>query len=711
MRGFYYLKFTLALAFVAIACCSMQAATIDSKQALTLASKFLSSSNQSKFMSASSSLMLTHTEFSTAQPQTADYYIFNANDGSAFVIVSGDDRAEEILAYGEGAIDLQNLPINMQAMLDNYKRQMEYLHAHPGLQVSKSMAASSLNVAPLLPSQWSQGTPYNNLCPTSKGKQCVTGCIATSLAQVMYYWKFPNELPDLMGYTTYSLEITMPDLPPVTLDWDEMIDNYSGPYNPSQADAVATLMLYCGQSCYMDYTTTGSGANCMNQWIATQMFGYNPASSVMNRNEYSAEDWHALMQEDLAGNYPILYAGFTQSGSGHSFVIDGFDGSRYHINWGWGGSSDGYFALDAFDPGNSSFSEGQQMIHQLYPEGFGTPVVPYDFEVDGICYKRHGNEVAVANSSVLYNSYSGEITIPDHVTYNGESLTVTAIGNNAFRDCHQLSSVTLPSTIKTIGKYAFSKCTILQSIIIPSSVVKIDYGAFADCYRLNNLVLNNGIQEIGYYAFEYCTYLRSITLPSSLSTISDCSFIGSGLTRINTGEGVTSIGNFAFAFCDRLTTLTIGNNVTSIGTAAFYDCSSLKTVTLGLLVDSIAPMAFNGCYALKSFTAPSEYVPLVEDVECFSDITYSVCTLYVPEEWIEDYMYAGVWELFEHIVGIDTSAIRGDVNGDGEVNIADVNDIIDAILTGNVQTSYDLTGDEEVNIADVNAIIDLILNN
>ena len=700
----------LVLGLAALMSLNAWAASVDAVAAGATAKRFIQSSRAGRpAANRVADMRLVQARPSSVDARLNDYYVFNATDGSTFVIVAGDDRAMPVLAYGDGAIDMDDIPCNMQWMLDHYKEQMDWLLAHPEAEV-RLPAPKAVVIAPLLPCNWYQTEPYNWLCPVNKGKHCVTGCVATAMAQVMYYWKYPDNLPDLIGYTTYSLGIVMPDIPPVTLDWDNMLDSYAMSYTQEQGDAVATLMRYCGQASYMDYTPTGSGAICDDQVVAMRMFGYNPATLLLHRERYSYEEWDAMMLADLEAHCPILYAGNTPE-SGHAFVIDGYKNNRYHINWGWAGSSNGYFAIDAF----MDFTSNQVMINQLYPFEFGVDIAPYDFEVDGIYYKKcDEGSVKVANRDELFNSYSGTVNIPSQVTSGGVTYQVTAIGNGAFRNSKTLKKVTIPSTVTKIGKYAFMDCMSLTSVNIPSSVKVIDYAAFENCMGLTSINLPEGLEEIGYYAFAVCGRLSGVKIPNSVTSLGDGAFYGCySLKSLDIGDGVEKVSYTAFAFCENLTTAAIGNGAKLIDAAAFYDCTRLEQITVGEGVDSIGDLAFDGCLALSRLIMHPELPPLTASEDCFDGAIYDKATVYVADEWImEDYRWADVWILFSNfdlMENLPGGGMPGDVNGDGEISIADINALIDAILTGEESSSFDVNGDGEVNIADINAVIDLIL--
>ena len=701
---------SLVMAALALTTMSAVAASVDGAAARLTAARFMQSREAGRLMSGQTVLQLTSVRQSAVNDRLADYYVFNTS-GGGFVVVAGDDRASEVLAYGDQAFDPDDVPCGLQWLLDLYSKEIDYLHANPDARVKAPAVTSRQVVSPLLPCNWSQGEPYNLQCPLYKGQRTVTGCVATAMAQVMYYWRWPAELPDLIGYHTNSYGLTIPDLPPTTLDWDNMLDDYLD-YAPVHGDAVATLMRYCGQACYMDYGTDGSGANCTDQVVAMRMFKYNPACLLKYRDQYDATEWHGMMQADLAAYHPILYSGFGDGG-GHAFVVDGFDGSKYHINWGWAGTANGYFALDAFDPGNMSFSSGQQMINQLYPYEYGVSTAPYDFEVDGICYKCRDGGVTVVNREARCGDYSGRVVIPSTVDYEGTTYEVTAIGNNAFRNCSRMGAVVIPSTVKRIGKYAFANCYNLASVVVPSSVKVIDYGAFSDCFRLSSVALNNGLEEIGYYAFENCYMLSRLNIPSSVKSLGvGAMFACISMSQVNIGDGVEAVGKHTFALCESLTDAVIGHGAHLIDEEAFYGCSRLTNLTIGSSMDSIGARAFKGCKMLRKIVAWPELPPLATDDDCFEQEAYDNGIVYVIDEFaMEDYRWAEpCWTWFSDFGLIsDLQDLTGDVNGDGEITVADVNAIVEAILGHGSTPACDVNGDGEITVADINVVIDIIL--
>ena len=685
----------------------MWAAPVDEAAAAQCASQFLGQqaySGRIKAAPQASALRLARVEL--GKQGMPVYYLFNTDD--SFVIVAGDDRAAPVLGYGDNPLDPEAMPCNLQGLLSVYKSQIEWLQVHPDARAPGRAPASTTVVEPLLSCTWSQSAPYYDLCPMVKGKHCVTGCIATAMAQVMYYWHYPSELPDLHSYITGYYHIPVPALPVTTVQWDDMLDGYSMPYTEAQGLSVATLMRYCGQATSMEYGTDGSGSGSWNQLSGLLLFGYNQTTRLLHRDDYETDEWNAMMLEDLSLGRPILYTG-SGEGGGHAYVVDGYDGYMYHINWGWEGSWNGYFMLDAFDVGDMSFSWGQTMLYRLHP---GEDVPVYDIDVDGVCYKLNGSEATVTTRERSYGSYRGAVVIPDVVTSGGVTYRVTAIGNDAFKNCSRLVSVTLPSTLKRIGKYAFKNCSALRSIIIPDNVTEIGDLAFLNCSAMTSVTLGRKLESIGYYAFYGCSAIRRLDVPSSVKFIDEAAFkYCYRMNQLTIGNGLEQIGDEAFASCWSLRQAVIGNKLKVISTDLFFGCVSLEDVTLGKLVDSIAPGAFTECTSLRTLKMLPLMPPVVANEECFPEQSYSQTSLIVPSASFEDYYCTDVWTLFDNIICFDDVAVNGDVNGDGEVNIADVNAVIDAILSGMGEAeSFDVNGDGEVNIADVNAVVDIILS-
>lgn len=303
---------------------------------------------------------------------TSPYYVFPFGENKGFAIVSGDDDMPEIVGYADhGTYDANNMPAAMAAFLNNYRATIEAVKqgnasAIKNIAEAKALRANNTRattaVSPLLGDiKWNQSTPYNNMCPKYDDTNLsATGCVATAMAQVMMYWKYPNELKaDIQGYKTSTHELTVAgELKGQKYDWENMLPSYySGNYNQTQADAVAKLMLHCGKAVEMDYGEE-SGAIVTPGRLA-KYFGYDSDLMLdLSRTCFTLAEWTAIIDKELQAKRPILYSGRTTNG-GHQFVCDGSDGNGlYHINWGWGGYQDGYFDITILNPGQGGIGAG-----------------------------------------------------------------------------------------------------------------------------------------------------------------------------------------------------------------------------------------------------------------------------------------------------------------------------------------------------------------
>ncbi len=313
----------------------------------------------------------------TLQGKVSGLYVFNVNANDGYVIVSNDDRTLPVLGFSDtGSFDPDRMPENMKAWLQGYADEIAWLQQHgstasgPKKARSKVGSHSTDYIHPMLSTTWNQGAPYNDLCPTFENDPiygsgtCASGCVATAMAQVMMYHQWPYETTQpIPGYhsQTQVLDIDLPELPVTTFDWTKMSVNYSAGYTAEEADAIATLMQYCGRSVRMDYGVS-SGADSDDVADALKnYFGYNSSATQVKRLAYTFDNWTDLIYHELANARPVLYGGLS-NGGGHAFVCDGYmyydDTDYFHINWGWGGMSDDFFVLSALDPQQQGIGAG-----------------------------------------------------------------------------------------------------------------------------------------------------------------------------------------------------------------------------------------------------------------------------------------------------------------------------------------------------------------
>ena len=297
-----------------------------------------------------------------------NYYIFNTTNNKGYVIVSGDDRTTSILGFTDsGSFDPNNIPANMRGWLENYDKQIQALDELGVLGTGFSTPRPTRNsISPLVTSHWDQGAPYWDHCPEfmditeegdTVGELAYTGCVATSMAQIMNYYKFPlsisQPIPSYLVtfYMNEEYGVFETDmLEPMYFDWDNMKDRYTGAETQAEKDAVAWLMLYAGCAAHMQYGLNASSTS--DPYIPTALNDYfNYDAKLVYRSDYDQAQWEDMIYNELVEGRPMIYNGRAGTGGGHSFVCDGYAyGDYFHINWGWGGLGDGYFVLSVLNP-------------------------------------------------------------------------------------------------------------------------------------------------------------------------------------------------------------------------------------------------------------------------------------------------------------------------------------------------------------------------
>ena len=445
------MKKILFLVAVALTALQMSAADVTATQAQAAAKAFLNKQVATGHIkaSAASDLQLVKAEKSVAKPNAVDYYIFNS--AKSYVVVAGDDLAPQILMYGEkGALDLNNIPPAMQWLINKYKYQIDGLKAGTMAPVKLPKFATT-PVAPLVNANWDQSSPYNNECPTSGSSRAVTGCPATSLSMCYYKWKWPETYPAcaaINGSTTGGY--SAPALEEREADWDNIIDEYTGPSNYSstaaQKSAVAWLMRYAGQSIpdYY-YTSSASGANDPEIYQGVLNMGYTDAQYLMltelvssgwsytnSEQYYTDAQWNEWMLNELHNGRPIEYLAYDvsygYSVSGHAFNVFGCDADgKYFVNWGWSGDSNGYCTLHNFttatgatgQSGSYVFNYGEAMIIGIEPPA-GALTDP----------RIKANPTTLTMNTIVGNPVTETINVKGYNLVGDVALSIS--GDNAF---------------------------------------------------------------------------------------------------------------------------------------------------------------------------------------------------------------------------------------------------------------------------------------
>ena len=433
---------------------------------------------------------------------TSTYEIIGYKQGG-FAVVSADDLVPEVLGvstsdYSEGR------NANFQWWLNAASEAVNYA-VQNNIQLTTTKPDPSLyptEVGPLLTTRWDQETPYNNMCPTYSGStKCLTGCVATAMAQVLNYHKMPEhgegQRTIYYPHGNHSGQAVSANFSEDYYDWNNMLDDYSTTsYTKEQADAVALLMRDCGVAADMEYGGPSDGSGAYSQDAAAGLrkyFGFAEAQCV-ERDYYKETTWMNMVYRELSENGPMYYGGADAYGKGgHAFVLHGYraDG-KVLVNWGWSGSDDGYYDIAILDPSYYRFSQGQDMIigvksntHSLYRSEIVTTTA------EGML--KQAVEALEGEGQIGSLTVNGPLGFEDlkylrHLagrdSLNGESgesvrllnLTNTQLHDNVlpdsiFKNCVSLQRIYLPATIEHIGREAFSGCSHLYELRVPTKVV------------------------------------------------------------------------------------------------------------------------------------------------------------------------------------------------------------------------------------------------
>ena len=786
--------FVVAIVLTAL---QMSAANVDLAHATATAKRFINVKATAKVLqnTSTNSLQLIHTEVNSSNAVRAAYYIFNYDEG--FVIVSGDDRAHQILAHGDRPLDMQRMPDNMKFWLSTYKKQIEYLQAHPGMVVESPSLNRSLrapSVAPLLTAEWDQRDPYCLHCPKCDGVYSVTGCAATSLAMVFYYWKYPfDPTPEVEGYFCSSCESNIPALPSTIFDWDNMLDRYTGDYTPAQADAVARLMRYIGQEEHMYYSPDGSATTSDDVLRAVKFFGYDEEMARLehktlfdeNGNDtaicYTDEEWAVMLQNELAEGRPVVYCAAAREPAygyvrwyNHAFNVDGYSATddTYHVNWGWGGVGNGNFALNAFSYENHTFHLMQQMIMGIQPPATGPTIRVNHLKMD--------MRAVVGNTATATFTVKGkDLTNPVTLVLNDESgaFSIDA-ASVATSDLENGKVITVTYAPQSSGIHTAT--ITLSCPDAEDKTITINGTAALETYMPHLLLADSTIikltqfradwtdetprENVESYTLEVSTWHAVellATIDGSIYTTSDYDNItlsdpwsgnyvyggGSAIFFINDDD---NDGYIAFTvpsgypvgiFTMQITTavgqygqgnITVGSQQTApvshqfnpgdtytwLVTASEAEIIKITSTDVDYSPDmSMIKVYYGNVNELNSFKADDDntYYRLITGINgmfyTVKNLTEGGSYYYRVKALYTDGTQSG-WSNSQRVTLFDNghAVIPGDVNADGEVSIADVNAVIDIILTGiDVSGLGDVNGDGEINIADINAVIDIVL--
>ncbi|MBR5170962.1 MAG: C10 family peptidase [Muribaculaceae bacterium] len=437
------MKRTSLLFIFALAALMMTATQFSQEQAKHVAEQFVKQKvGKNASIREIKSLPINQARFSAASNdgEVASYAV-NLDNNDGFVLVVGNDQSNDILGYCDhGTFNEQQMPSNMRSWLESY---MACAAAVKDVNTSHALRSApgvptKTPIAPLLICQWNQDAPYNDQCPVIDGQHCATGCTNTAIAQVMFYHKWPagttatipSYIPDNSGGTHYP---TLPALEPTTFDWSKMYPTYK---NGEDGTEVARLFKYLGTASLTNYGKE-SGATGYNALLGIiKYFDYDASASTVWRRQRSYQEWIDMLYAELQAKRPVMFSGTSPDGA-HSFVVDGYDEEDFfHVNWGWGGYSDGYYRVLLMDPNeqgiggnpnNDNYSMDQVAFFGVKPNEGGTATPPRVTVLNNWL-------LCDAQGNYTYDTQGMESTSP---FFENEGYLVYAM-----MDCHSFNPVT-----------------------------------------------------------------------------------------------------------------------------------------------------------------------------------------------------------------------------------------------------------------------------
>lgn len=419
----------------------------------------------------SSPARLAYTRSGAAQPL---YYVFNK--GAGFVIVSADNRAPEVLGYSDaGPFDIDSLPDNFRFLLGSYAAELESLAsapeliALPGKSAETSTQTDGKSVAPLLGHiLWDQGAPYNALCPELEdGTKTVVGCVATAMAQIMGYHRWPEKgTGTIPAYTTRTNALEMPavNIEDTYYDWEHITPIYTSESTPEEREAIAPLMYHCGLSVEMDYGYESGAYSSDVPKALINYFDYNENMRLLNRVLYTKAEWDSIIRHELDEDRPVYYSGSNNEG-GHAFVCDGYDtNGLFHINWGWSGMSNGYFILSNLTPmaqGTGGSSSGYN-LYQAAVIGIQPQTMPEQEE-----YQLYMDTTMVVGQEEIGRNDSFQVTFRG--LWNGDLRDFT--GDIGVALCNEAGEIVSVLSSEEVTFYSmFGRRTGEVEVSIPGTV-------------------------------------------------------------------------------------------------------------------------------------------------------------------------------------------------------------------------------------------------
>ena len=426
-----------------------------------------------------------------------DYSLFYVIDLNplGFLLLSANHETIPVLGYSfEHEFNPNSLPAQLSKILDSYKENIVYVLSN---QLSPNNNIESLwdrylsdnmdrrnlrEVSPLITANWNQGGQWNNMCPG----QALVGCVAVAMGQVMYYWANPSEGN---GYTAYYHQ----EYGPISINFEDYLYDFNSMMDNEATEASQLLVYHAGVEVHMDYSHWGSGASVCWEGPSAQHalinhFGYIEETACDTKINYDDEGWFEMLAEHLDRGWPLIYRAYAENdGPGHAWNVDGYqEGGYLHCNWGWGGSSNGYYYLNNLNGGGYNFVDNQAAIVNIFPQGIAEPIALFDYQIDefSVSFTNLSNEINENEIVDLFWDFGdgniSEALSPTHTYLEYGSYNVSLVITDEF------------------GQASFPHSELIQILDLTGDINFDNAVDVVDIITLINLVLypeNNFLQD------------------------------------------------------------------------------------------------------------------------------------------------------------------------------------------------------------------------
>ena len=400
----------------------------------------------------------------TQQPA---FYVFNATDGKGFALISSEDQQSPLLGYSlmDTLPNTEALPDALKALLNAYE---QYVMAVRKKQITPAKSPenpfasrSGAGADPLITTEWGQGEPYNYMCPLINEQRTITGCVATALGQILYYWKWPAKGQGYASGTTTEGETVQGSLEN-EYNWDAMKNTTTENMASDEASAAVSQLLYdCGLAVGMEWGVDGSGAHSPIKALY-QNFSYIPTAlrTYMRDGFESDEEYLTIIADEIDAGRPVYQSGTDASSGGHAYIIDGYNEEGFvHVNWGWEGSANAYYDIAKMNPLKYSYIDDQQIVVGIEPAKNGETGVPLAklYMGKGLSTTREIGE------KLRYTSLDFDILLGSLHNNNGEAHTWT-VGAGMFDENNELVEVV------TAGRNGTKSYALNPAYYVPAGV-------------------------------------------------------------------------------------------------------------------------------------------------------------------------------------------------------------------------------------------------